>query len=317
MVVAPPPEPPLLVARGEGVDPLEIPRDEELVFAVEVDVGFLGSADVGTVTLSSGVTAYQPPLPPPGSTAPPGPQRHVGWIRSLAEGSYLGYTLHHELSARHLPQTAPSILFHDTQTGSEHRRRELRIGDYDGKRAAVSRSDRHCKGCTNVEHFVESAWLWGKPSHCKKCKRAEHRIWDPSETRPVPAGTVDLLSAVYLARSMIRENRETTSFPVIDKQKLWDLTVRRGETRTIEVPAGRFRCVLVQLQTTLPPGEPKDKDGFSGLFGIRGTIRIWMDAATGVPVMITGELPVPVVKSLELEVKLKSHRGAPPGFVRI
>ena len=310
----------LVVARAEGLDPIEIPRDEQLDFTVEIDLGILGDPSVGQVTLSSGVEPYRPGLPPSGPGQPVDRSHFedplsVGWIRSLARGSYLGYELHHELEARHLPQAWPSVFYRDTQSGSENRRRELKLGVLDGKETALFRSDGHCKGCSNPEHFVESAWLWGKPHHCEKCKRAEHRVWDEAESRALPPGSVDLLTAVYLARSLVRAGRSETTFPVVDKMKLWTLTIRRGPFKVIEVPAGRFRCAQVLLQTAVPPGEPVDKKGFQGLFGIQGSIRIWMEASTGVPVLISGELPVPVIKTLDLNIKLSSYRGTAAGFV--
>jgi hypothetical protein len=309
----------LVVDRGAGLDPIEIPRDEQLDFTVEIDLGILGEPSVGRVTLSSGVEPYRPGLPP-GGPGQPGDKAHfedprdVGWIRSLARGSYLGYELHHELEARHLPQAWPSVFYRDTQTGSENRRRELKLGVLDGKSSALFRSDGHCKGCSNPEHFVESAWLWGKPHHCEKCKRAEHRVWDEAESRAVPPGSVDLLTAVYLARSLVRAGRSETTFPVVDKLKLWNLTIRRGPFKVIEVPAGRFRCAQVLLETAVPPGEPVDKKGFQGLFGIEGSIKIWMEATTGVPVLIAGELPVPVIRTLDLNIKLSSYRGTVASF---
>jgi hypothetical protein len=304
-----------LVPRGDGLEPVEIPRLEELEYVVEIDVGILGDLEVGHVTLTSGVEPYHPGLPPSGSTPKPGPPQFVGWIRSVAHGSYLGYELQHELEVRHLPQAWPSAFYRDTQSGSENRRRELKFGLFEGKSTSLYRSDGHCNGCSNPEHFVESAWLWGKPYHCKKCKRGEHRVWNPPQTRAIPPDTVDLLTAVYLARSMIREGRSGTTFPVLDKKKLWTLTLERGPTKTVEVPAGKFRCALVQLRTAVPPGEPHDPDGFEGLFGIRGAIRIWMEASTGVPVMISGELPVPVVQTLGLNIRMQSYRGTAPGFL--
>ncbi|HEV8111705.1 MAG TPA: DUF3108 domain-containing protein [Planctomycetota bacterium] len=310
----PPESGPLLVPRGEGFDPIEIPRSEELVFAVEVDVGILGDPSVGTVTLTSGVEPYRAGLPPASGEPKHETPQWVGWIRSQARGSALGYELAHELDVRHLPQTWPAIFYRDTQSGSENRRRELKLGVLDGKSTAILRNDGHCRGCSNPEHFVESAWLWGKPYHCEKCKRAEHRVWNDPHTRAIPPGTVDLLSAVYLARSMVRRGDTETTFAVLDKLKLWTLTIRRGSRKVIETPAGKFDCVSVSLSTAVPPGEPRDDKGFQGLFGIQGSIRIWMEAATGVPVTISGELPVPVVHSLELNVRLKSFRGTPPAF---
>jgi hypothetical protein len=52
----------------------------------------------------------------------------------------------------------PATFYTDTQSGSENRRRELRIGTKDGALTAVFPSDGHCKGCKNKEHFVESKW---------------------------------------------------------------------------------------------------------------------------------------------------------------
>ena len=309
------------VERGEGFEDLEIPIDERLEYSVIIDT-FLGDLEVGSVTLTSGSEAYNPGLPLGDRDAAPSrdaasmkaTELRVGTIQSVARGSYLGYSLHHELDVRHLPQPWPSTIYRDRQMGSEHRQKELKIGVVDGKLSSTYRSDGHCKGCQNPEHFVESAWIWGKPHHCEKCKRADHRVWDPSVTRAIPPGTVDLLSAVYLARMLVRDGGDSMSFPVLDRKKLWDLTVTRGHTKVIEVPKGKFRCAQVQLKTAIPAGEPNDKAGFAGLFGIRGTIRIWMDAATGVPVLISGELPVPVIKDLDLYIKLKSASGTPAGF---
>jgi hypothetical protein len=133
----------------------------------------------------------------------------------------------------------------------------------------------------------------------------------------VPPGTADMLSAVYLARSVVAEGQSGASFPLLDKQALWQVSVERGRRKRVEVPAGRFDCVEMRLKTTLPPGEPADGRTFEGLFGIHGTIQIWMDAATGVPVLISGSLPVPVLGDLDVRVELKSYRGTPAGFAPV
>jgi hypothetical protein len=309
---------PLVVPRGEGLDPLVIPGHEELEYDVEIDVGVLGDLQVGKVTLSTGQEPYRAGLPAPGEKLDPGPPPLVGWIRSQARGAYLGYELKHELESRHLPQTWPSVLYRDTQAGSENRRRELKLGVLDGHLTALYRRDGHCKGCQNPEHFVESTWMWGEPYHCPKCKRAEHRTWSPPEKREIATGSVDLLTAVYLARGMIQQGKAEATFPIIDRQKQWILTVSRGPTRTVETPAGNFACTLAQLSAQYPPDEPrKDNSRFEGLFGIQGSIKIWMDTSSGIPVLISGDLPVPVIGNLEINVKLRAYRGTPGAFAPI
>jgi hypothetical protein len=103
---------------------------------------------------------------------------------------------------------------------------------------------------------------------------------------------------------------------VLDQEKLWILTLRTGARREIKTDAGRFDCTLVELETSVPPGEVRrKKEDFSGLFGIQGNIGIWMDTAAGVPVQITGDLPVPVIGRLSVNARLSSYRGTPPEFV--
>lgn len=305
----------LLFDRGEGELALWIPRDEELTFRVVLELGPLGDINAGEVVLSSGVDRYVSGLPARGATESRSGELETGWIRSHASGSYAGYHLDHELRARLLPQTWPRVFYTDTQSGSESRRRELKLGLQDGAPVASYRSDGHCKGCDNPEHFVKSVWSWGEPYHCGKCKIAAHRVWNEPVRRPLPSGAVDMLSAVYLARSLVRDGRPATEFMLVDKLRLWQVHLVRGANRRrIKTPAGSFNAQEIKLSTSVPRGESSAAKRFEGLFGIRGALRIWLEMETGVPVLIEGELPVPVLGSLDVRVELKSSRGTPRAF---
>lgn len=307
--------------RGEGQMPLYVPRAEVLKFDVELDVG-VSDLDVGDVELSSGVDPYRAGLPPAGSRdkAASRPQER-GWVKSVAKGSYLSYRLEHELKARLLPQAYPMIFYTDSQRGSENRNRELKVGVRDGATVADYRSDGHCKGCRNREHYNDAKWMWSDAEHCKKCKKLEHRVWKAPVTRELPAGTVDMLSAVYLARTLVRENLAEATFPVIDRQEVWEVHLTRGKRKRIETRAGTFECQEIRLGTKFMAGEGQTEDDagsgqFQGLFGLQGSIQIWLEANTGVPVLIEGELPVPLpfVDKLDVRVRLKSAKGTPPEF---
>jgi hypothetical protein len=303
----------LAFQRTEGQLAVWVPKAEVLEFDVLVDLPVFGKVTAGQVVLSARVEPYVSGLLV--SNQPAAPREWMASIESVATGSHLGYSLREELKTRLLPQVFPHIYYTDVQTGSENRRKELKLGTQDGKYVDLYRNDGHCKGCNNREHFIDSNWLWGKPSHCDGCKRGEHRVWRPSKTRDVPEGTLDMLSAVYLARTMVREGRAQQTLSMVDELKLWNVELTQGERKRIEVPAGKFDCVEVRLKSSVPPGEPPPKDGFEGLFGLKGTIQVWLDAQYGVPVQIQGEFPIKLLSStLDVYVQLKGFRGSAKGF---
>lgn len=303
------------IERGPGRVPIGVPRNERLVYDVYVDLPVLGDTRAGNVVLSAGVEPYRPPLAMPGETAQ-GDEREVGWLKSVATGRALNYTLNHEISVRHLPQDWPRVLLRDTQRGSENRRREMRLGLRDGKWAAEYRKDRHCKGCERREHFVEGSFPWSDDRHCKKCKRGEHRVWRASAERDLPEGAVDMLSAIYLARDFLRHGEQRAQFPLVDRDDVWEVTLLRGSQKVAKTKAGRFLCRKVKLKTAAPEGEDCEDEKFQGLFGIQGDIRIYLHAATGVPVIIEGDIPLGFI-DLKARVKLRSFSGTPAGFAAL
>ncbi|MBL8861403.1 MAG: DUF3108 domain-containing protein [Planctomycetes bacterium] len=317
----PAPAPPefIRIERGAGHVPLLLPRDEELVFDVIIDVGILGDIDVGDVTLSSGVERTPLGLPSAREAERKVELFDRAWVKSVAKGGYAGYEITHTLTASHMPLDWPRVLYKDVQRGSENRERELKLGILAGTFMAEYRSDGHCGGCSEKAHFVDSIWAWGKPYHCKKCKLAEHRVWRDPKRREVDQNALDMLSAVYAARAMVDLDVKSTAFTIVDRQRVWRVKIERGETRRQSVPAGRFECVQMKLSADLAGGEGEPEGSpshFQGLFGIQGAIQIWFDARSGVPVLIQGELPIPVplVGNLDLSVVLKRYRGTPPDF---
>jgi hypothetical protein len=280
---------------------------------VDVDLGFLGEASVGKVTLSSGVEPFVAGMPIPGQ-APGGDGAMVGWVRSVARGGHLGYELDHSISTRFLPQAWPSLLNLEVQKGSENRKRELKIGLQEGAWVGTYRGNSHCAGCERREHFVEAALPWNDDYHCKKCKRAEHRHWDVPTERAVPGQTVDVLGAIYLARTLVRDGLEELDLQMLQKDKLWDVKLTRGAVANINSPSGKFRCRQVLLGVSVPEGEDTSPSKFSGLFGIKGSIQLWVHESTGVPVLIEGDVPLGSIMDLHARIKLSSYLGTPGAF---
>jgi hypothetical protein len=273
------------------VPELLIPRGEHLEYGVHVEVGPVG-ATVGKVFLDTGVEPYRESMVLLGGGG--GGERETGWLKAKAEGSYLFYDLETVLESRYLPQAWPNISYYYRQSGSENRRREIQLGELDGGFRSTYRSDTS-KGAPRGQ-----------------------RIWAPLTERDVPVGTMDMLGAVYLARTLLlSEDREPLVFPLLDKTTLWQMTLSVGEEKVIEVPAGRFDAVEIKLEPTTWPGEPEvEKSKFRGLFGIRGTIQLWVERSTGVPVRIEGVIPAGPV-NVDCDIFLKAATGTPDAFVSL
>lgn len=284
------PAAPLEVARGEGFLPLLIPRKETLTYGAHLELGPVRSR-VGTVTLRSGVEAQRKSLlrPKSGESG-----EEVSWIEARAVGGYTVYSMDSVLETRFLQKDWPSLVNRMEQKGTERRRREVLVGTRAGERIATYRSDT----------------TDGAPIGT--------RIWrDPVELS-MPEGALDSIGAVYLVRTMMRDGIDSVSFPMFDKDHLWKVEIALGEAREIEVPAGRFLARPVSLNTERVVREgatidPDDDEQFSGPFGIRGSIHLWVQADSGVPVLIAGTLPAGPL-TIDLEIKLESAVGTPLEF---
>ncbi len=280
-------ERPFVFQPGADVPAIHFPRAEVLRYRTYLKLPLLRK-EVGTVTQSITVETQRPSILLEGAA----PAGETATVRLHAEGEYLWYTLESEITTRILPQEWPRILYQAKKEGHESRRREVLIGRREGTSTSSYRSDTDRNAPKGT------------------------RIWKEARLRQVPEGTLDMLSAVLMARTLIRENRDSLAFPLIDKDRLWQLRLRKGEERRIDTGAGTFETVEVVLEPGPYPGEEiaeKDKKKFEGLFGLHGTIHLWVDARTDITVRIQGEIPVRLM-TLGLDLVLESYSGTPDEF---
>jgi len=302
-----------LVVAMEGFPSFLIPENEQLDFDVVLNTPF-GSPVVGEFILSAGLEDYRPPLSAGPEALAAKPSKNA-WLRGNVRGAYELYTLDHTIEARILPQQEwPRVVYRDVQTGSENRKRELKYGTRDGKPWAWFRSDHHCRGCDRAEHKVKKRVLFfSRKDHCNKCRRMGHRDWSESKEFEIPPRSLDMLSSIYAARTMVREGMESMDISVLDRDKRWEMGLTRGETKRLTTPAGAFDCVAIKLDARAPEGSGQ-KEKFKGLFGVRGSLSIWLEQTTGVPVRLEGIIPAGLV-SLDVRLELSEYRGTPRAFL--
>ena len=107
----------------------------------------------------------------------------------------------------------------------------------------------------------------------------------------------DIVSAFYLARTYDYSNmklKDRIHLQNFYKDNVYDLDVRYLGKETIEVPAGKFNCIII---------EPLVQEG--GLFKSEGSILIWLtDDNLKIPVKVKTKV---VIGSIDAE--LTSYSG--------
>ncbi|MFO7653130.1 MAG: DUF3108 domain-containing protein [Candidatus Krumholzibacteriia bacterium] len=111
-------------------------------------------------------------------------------------------------------------------------------------------------------------------------------------------GVHDVLSAFYYVRTLDLEVGAVYEFPAHSSRKTYPLTVRVVGRETVEVPAGRFDCFVVE---PMLEGD--------GLFKAEGKMTLYLTADRHkIPVLMKTKVPVG-----SIDASLKEYRlGQPP-----
>ena len=133
--------------------------------------------------------------------------------------------------------------------------------------------------------------------------RAVMKKGDKLDTLAVPPFVQDVLSAIYLLRTMKLAPGDTVRLPNHSDGKLFDLQMIVHKREKAQTKAGKFPCLVV---------EPVLKT--SGLFQQKGRLLIHMtDDHRKMPVMITSQLYVKGFKLGAIVAELEKVEGV-PGF---
>ncbi len=97
-----------------------------------------------------------------------------------------------------------------------------------------------------------------------------------------PPFVQDVLSAFYIVRTMDLTVGEPVFITTVEKHKIYDLKVLVHKKETIEVEAGKFKCIVI---------EPILKE--EGIFKNKGKLKIWLtDDELKIPVQMKTEVVV-------------------------
>ncbi|MCI0651538.1 MAG: DUF3108 domain-containing protein [Planctomycetes bacterium] len=223
-------------------------------------------------------------------------------LTANARGEKFGYELAMTLRSVLANGGKRPELYHYLQEGSEYREKKLIFSE----RGIEYWRLKHCNGaqCSDATHEVsKTRWVgavipWGSHEvHCtdKHCGDTQHLVWRLRSRILRDEPCFDMLSAVYAARALIEspdaaEPGRPREIAVINDHDLWRVKLLVKGEETCTVGAGTFNAIEVALEPT-PTGDGKVREEFRGLFGLHGTIRIWVDRESKRPILVKGTLP--------------------------
>lgn len=205
-------------------------------------------------------------------------------LTTCAVGEKFGYSLATQVTTiLNADQTAPAS-YHFLQKGSESREKRFEFDP--GK--AVYRRYKHCAepGCEDPGHQAS-----GKHCPDRDCRIPAHMHWKVRRNHDLEVRHFDMLSAIYFARGLeLEPDGPAIEVPVLNDHDRWIVRASAKRGGRLKVKAGIFETVKIVLDPIPAPGT-KPREKFRGLFGLNGTIQIWLDRKTLRPVLVRGQLP--------------------------
>lgn len=261
--------------------PRPVLRDgERLFYRATAWKGFV-SSDVGTATLFVH------------RRVGPGVQVPEWRVVARASGSSFGHSIDAHVVSVLDPEGERCRDYTESTRGSNPGGRRLEWATED----LVYHKLKHCPGCQSRGHFDGDA-------HCDdhRCGDPTHDVWRVRHRHAVDATVSDPLTTLYRARALdLTVGGPSRVLRVCAGHGIFDVTVRATETLRCTVPAGTFDALKVELTPAPACGTPRSSR-FTGLFGLSGRITVLIDAATKIPLRITGVVPMGIDVNCEVEL---------------
>ena len=131
-----------------------------------------------------------------------------------------------------------------------------------------------------IKHLREGGYK--KDIDVKFDQESRKAVYSDGHVAEVPSGVHDVLSAFYYVRTQPLPTGATLRIPTHDNKKSYEMEVKVHKRERVEVPAGKFDCVMV---------EPILKS--EGVFKSKGSIYVWLsDDNRRIPVLVRSKVPV-------------------------
>lgn len=202
-----------------------------------------------------------------------------------ASGHYVIYTLDIMLSSIVDAASLRSLVFRRREVGSEVREYQV-VFDRKAQKAVYRR----------------------KPGRFTSVEKMDAAPWENRSTFTVGPDVNDILYTLYFARDIGDRVGNKKHYWFVEKTKIWKTGVAiTGEERLDLGRAGRFDALKVAIEPDYAD-DPETGEKFSGLFGVTGTLEVWVDKKTRIPLIVRGRVPFVYILRPTVTVILQDYR---------
>jgi hypothetical protein len=203
-------------------------------------------------------------------------------IDARALGRYLVYTLDIRLSSLVDALSLRSLEFRRREVGTERREYKV-IFDRKGGEALYRR----------------------KPGKFASVKEMDAAPWETRSTFAINDRVNDILYTLYFARDIGDKVGNKKNYWFVEKTHIWKALVTiTGEESLTLARVGAFDALKVAIE----PDYSEEKElgeKFQGLFGVEGTLEVWVDKSTRIPLIVKGRIPFAYIFHPTVVVVLK------------
>lgn len=210
--------------------------------------------------------------------------KEVYRIDARALGHYIIYTLDIRLQSTIDAGSLRSLYFHRRQVGSEKWEYEV-VFDREARRGTYRR----------------------KKGDFKTVEEMDVAEWDEPKSFPFEGDLNDILYTAYFARDIGDKVGTSRNYYLVEKDYVWKVLVTIVEEKVLDLgKAGKFDAIRLAVQPDYSKDKETEKD-FAGLFGVEGSLILWVDKKTRVPLIVQGRVPFVSVIRPTITVKLQDY----------
>jgi hypothetical protein len=202
-----------------------------------------------------------------------------------ASGRYVIYTLDIMLSSIVDAASLRSLVFSRREVGSEVREYQV-VFDRKARKAVYRR----------------------KPGKFTSVEEMDATPWEDRSSFPIGPDVNDILYTLYFARDIGDRVGNKKYYWFVEKTKIWKTRVTITGEENLDIGrAGKFDALKVAIEPDYTD-DPETGEKFSGLFGVTGSLEVWVDKKTRIPLIVRGQVPFVYILRPTVTVILQDYR---------